>query len=211
MTDIFTKANLLAKTYSYSKSSYSGGWGVGAWLFWTFSNLAFYVYIAICLMLVAKKTATSGGWMAWVPFLNLYLMCKAAGKSGLWIILLLLPFINIVAIVLLWAAIAERLGRPAWWGLLMLIPIANLIIMGILAFSKGSVSAAAAKETDRGITCPECGTQATDSDKFCPSCGAKLIRKPPKPKKEAAGKFCPSCRAKIKAADKFCPGCGAKL
>lgn len=218
MTDIFTKANLLAKTYSYSSSSYGGGWGVGAWLFWTFSNVAFYAYLAICLMLVAKKTATSGGWMAWVPLLNIFLMCKVAGKSGLWIILLLLPFVNIIAIILLWAAIAERLGKPAWWGILMLIPIANLIIMGILAFSKGSVSATvaaepelAAEETGGGLTCSECGAQASDSDKFCPDCGAKLIKKPPKLKKEAAKEFCPGCGAKIKTADKFCSGCGAKL
>lgn len=223
MTDIFTKANLLAKTYSYSKSSYGGGLGVGAWLVWSFFYIASYAYLAICLMFVAKKTATSGGWMAWVPLLNLYLMCKVAGKSGLWIILLLLPFVNIVAIILLWAAIAERLGRPAWWGILMLIPIANIIIMGILAFSKGSVSAAEPEPaavspsslkpegTGGGLTCSECGAQASDSDKFCPDCGAKLIKKPPELKKEAAGKFCPGCGAKIKTADKFCPDCGAKL
>jgi len=70
-------------------------------------------------MFIAKKTGTPNSWMAWIPILNLYLMCKAAGKSGIWIILLLLPVVNVVATILLWAGMAQRLGRPGWWGLLM--------------------------------------------------------------------------------------------
>lgn len=217
MTNIFDKANFLAKTYRYS-GSYGAGWGVGAMLFWSFSSLAFYVYSAITLMFIAKKTSTANGWMAWVPFLNLYLMCKTAGKSGMWIILLLLPFINIVAIVLLWAAIAERLGKPAWWGILMLVPIANFVIMGILAFSGGTAHVRAPKRAapvvslpsveSGGIVCPKCGAQAEESDKFCPDCGAKLAKKSAK---KSEGNFCPGCRAKIEEGAKFCPDCGAKI
>lgn len=33
----------------------------------------FYIYYALCLQLIAKKTDTSNGWMAWVPVLNLFL------------------------------------------------------------------------------------------------------------------------------------------
>lgn len=183
MTDISIK--MLAKAYSYGySSSYSSGWGWGLWFFWFFFCLAFYGYSALCLMLIAKKTATSGSWMAWVPILNLYLMCKAAGKSGLWLILFLIPIVNIVAIVLLWAAIAERLGRGAWWGILMLVPIANLIIPGILAFSRTHQRVSAAptpapapvqteEKPGRGF-CPKCGAKISSADKFCPDCGAKV-------------------------------------
>ncbi len=187
MTDISTK--MLAKAYSYGySSSYSSGWGWGLFFFWFFSCLAFYAYSAICLMLIAKKSAVSGAWMAWVPILNIYLMCKAAGKSGLWIILFLIPFVNIIAVVLVWVAISERLGRPGWWGILMLVPVANLIIPGILAFSRTHQQSAAApasapasapapvqtaEKPDKGF-CPKCGAKISGGDKFCPDCGAKI-------------------------------------
>lgn len=182
MANIFSKANLLARTYS-RKSSYGGGWGTGLWLFNIFFWLALYAYSAITLMFIAKKTNTPNAWMAWIPFLNMYLMCKAAGKSIIWFVLLLIPFVNIVAIVVLWCAIAERLGRPSWWGILMLVPIANFVIMGMLAFSGGPgaskpVAAVPAPKkpalapSGKGF-CPGCGTKIGSGDKFCPDCGSK--------------------------------------
>ena len=116
-------------------------------------------------------------------------MCKAAGKSGVWIILLLLPVVNVVAIILLWAGMAQRLGRPGWWGLLMLIPVLNLVLMGILAFSKSRQPIAPvvapspvpavpvappAAPAAKGKFCPKCGANIISGDKFCPDCGNKL-------------------------------------
>jgi len=194
MTDIFTKTSLLGRSTLLAKSSsYSSGWdigsslGLGFGLIWTFSGLAFYVYSAITLMFIAKKTATSNGWMAWIPILNLYLMCKVAGKSGLWIILLLLPVVNVVIIVLLWASIAQRLGKSGWWGILMLIPLLNFVLMGILAFSKSHQAAAPRVRAAATVAPP-------------------LSRVP-----AAKGKFCTKCRAKILPGDKFCPDCGNKI
>lgn len=213
MTDLVSRANLLAKTYS-GKYSYSvdSGWGIGASIFWMFSSLLSYAYFGLALMFIAKKTKTPNGWMAWVPFLNIYLMVKAAGKSGLWIIALLIPFVNIVAIVLIWAAIAERLGKPAWWGILMLVPVANFVIVGILAFSGNKQvdrmikkATAAISSVSSDYSCSECGSSADASDKFCPECGGKVVKK-----EEPKGGFCPECGAKA-GSGKFCAGCGAEL
>lgn len=220
LTDLASRANLLAKTYTYSGSS-GVGWGVGATIFWMFSSLASYVFSALALMFIAKKTKTPNAWMAWVPFLNLYLMCKAAGKSGLWIILLLIPFVNIIGIVLIWAAIAERLGKPMWWGILMLVPIANLVIVAILAFSGNKevdrvikkaakvVSFGSGGSTNSDYKCVKCGAGADANDKFCPECGGKVAKK--KEQSTGGGKgFCPECGAKS-GSGKFCQGCGGKL
>ncbi len=159
---------------------------------YAFFFLIFYVYNAICLMAIAKKTAVSNGWMAWIPILNLYLMCRVAGKSGAWILLLLLPVINIIAIVVLWMAISERCGKPGWWGILMLISPVNFIIMGVLAFSKSPVvpmppPAAAAPLPSQPQSqipasgpaggrrfCSQCGTPIGPADRFCPNCGARM-------------------------------------
>lgn len=158
-------------------------------LLYAFFGLAFYVYSAICLMLLAKKTGTSNGWMAWIPILNVYLMCKVAGKSGAWILLFLIPIVNIIIIVILWAAISERCGKPGWWGILMLISPINLIMMGVLAFSKGHA---------------------------VPAARPAAVPLPPQPQAPAPGpaggrKFCSQCGANVGPADRFCPNCGAQV
>lgn len=108
--------------------------------------LIFYIYSALVLMAIAKKTKTPNGWMAWVPVLNIYLMTKI-GKVSPWtmlgLLIVFIPFLNYIAgivmmvlVVIWWWKIAEACKKPGWWGILMLIPIVNLIIMGILAWGK---------------------------------------------------------------------------
>jgi hypothetical protein len=101
------------------------------WLIW----LAAYAYLGLTVYTIANKTGTPEPWMAWVPILNVYLMCKIAGKPTWWMILFFIPFANIVAAVLIWMAIAEARGKPAWLGVLMLVPIANLVVPAHIAFS----------------------------------------------------------------------------
>ena len=102
------------------------------WLIW----LAAYAYLALTLQTIASKTKTPDGWMAWVPILNVYLMCKIAGRPGWWVVLFLIPFVNLVIGVIVWMGIAEARQKPAWLGILMIIPVANLIIPAHLAFSE---------------------------------------------------------------------------
>jgi hypothetical protein len=98
-------------------------------------GLAFYVYLAICLQVLAKKTGTEHAWMAWVPVLNLYLLCKIAGKPGWWIVFTPIPFVNVFFGILVFMAIAQMRGKPYWWGILIAIPLVRFIVPGYLAFS----------------------------------------------------------------------------
>lgn len=99
--------------------------------------LAFYVYYALCLQFIAKKTNTPNGWFAWIPILNVILMLQIAKKPVWWILLMLIPIVNIVIMVLVWMAIAEQAGKENWWGILIaLVPVVNLILLGMLAFGK---------------------------------------------------------------------------
>lgn len=100
--------------------------------------LLVYVYFAYALMTLAKKTNTANGWMAWIPVLNAYLMIKIAGKPGWWLLLLLVPIVNIVIAVIVWMKIAEAVKKPNWLGVLILVPIVNFFIPGYLAFSNNS-------------------------------------------------------------------------
>jgi len=195
-TDFFSKANLLARS-----SRSSTGMGAGVFFIWMLFYALCYAYMSLVIMFIAKKTSTSNSWMAWVPILNMYLLCKAAGKSIAWFILMFIPFLNIIAMVIVWAAVAERLGRPSWWGILILVPGVNIVIPAVLAFTGGSPKVSKAPKTvsKGGATCPKCGASISPIAKFCPKCGAKKTN----------GKFCPKCGAKVSGA--FCSKCGTKI
>lgn len=96
---------------------------------------AIYVYFSFCFMTIANKTGTDGAWMAWVPIVQIYLMCKVGDKPGWWLIMFFIPLINIVFAILLFMAVAEARGKPGWIGVLMIVPFVNFIIPGYLAFS----------------------------------------------------------------------------
>ena len=92
--------------------------------------------MAMCLQRIAKKTATSKGWLAWVPFANLYLSCKIARKPGWTTLFFFIPILNIVMAIIVSIGIAKVRGKPGWLGLLSFIPVANLILPAYLALSK---------------------------------------------------------------------------
>lgn len=95
-----------------------------------------YVFFAICLMKIAKKTETKNRWYAWIPILNVILMLQVAKKPLWWFFLFLIPPINIAIMIVVWMAIAKAVKKPDWLGILMLVPIANLVVPAYLAFSK---------------------------------------------------------------------------
>lgn len=109
---------------------------LGIMIVWILVVAAIYIYMAICLMKIAKKTNTANGWFAWIPILNIILMIQVAKKPMWWIIMFFIPLVNIVFSVLIWMGIAEAVKKPNWVGILMIIPVANLIVPGYLAFSK---------------------------------------------------------------------------
>lgn len=104
-------------------------------LFW----LALYVYSAITLQFIARKTGTENGWLAWIPIGNLYLMCRVAGKPAWWVVLFFVPIANLIVCVMICLGIAQARNKPAWLGILLFVPIVNLFILGYLAFSKDAV------------------------------------------------------------------------
>ena len=116
--------------------------------------LAIYVYFAIALMAIAKKTNTEPAWLAWIPIANVYLMIKIAGLEWWWIFGLLLPIVPILGTlaelvwtVYIWWKISMKRGYPGWWGILMLIPVVNLIMVGIIAWKEPSGVMEPVKET----------------------------------------------------------------
>lgn len=125
--------NLLGQVYV----EVSGG-GVPGWLMGIYFiiGIAAYVFTAWCLMVMAQKTGQEYPWFAWIPILNFILMIQIADKEIWWIVLLLIPCVNFVALVIIWMAIAENLGFESWWGILTIVPILNFYVYWKLAFEQ---------------------------------------------------------------------------
>ena len=97
--------------------------------------LVLYAFSAFCFMKIAEKTNTENGWWAWIPILNILLMLAIAKKPMWWIILFIVPLVNIVIMILVLVEICKARGKPGWWAVWFFIPLANLIVLGVLAFS----------------------------------------------------------------------------
>lgn len=98
-------------------------------------GLAAYVYLALALSTIAKKTNTENPWLAWIPIANIVLMLNIAKKPLWWIILFIIPFVGVVMGIIVWMAIAEARGKPNWWGILLIVPLVGLIVPGYLAWA----------------------------------------------------------------------------
>jgi hypothetical protein len=98
-------------------------------------GVIFYAYGAICFMKIAEKTNTPDGWWAWVPILNVLLMIKIAGKPLWWILLLLVPLVNLVIIILIMVGICEARKKSPALVIGLILPVVNLVVLGYLAFS----------------------------------------------------------------------------
>ena len=109
--------------------------GAGMFGFFLLCALAGYVYGALALQTIANKTNTENGWMAWIPIINVILMLNIARKPIWWILLCLIPLVNIIIFIIIWMGIAEARNKPNWWGILLIVPIVSIIVPGYLAWS----------------------------------------------------------------------------
>lgn len=95
-----------------------------------FGVLVILIYLAVILLFIAGlwKTFTKAGqpgWAAIVPILNVYFMIKIAGRPGWWIILMLIPFVNLIITIIVYNDISKSFGRGigTTLGLIFLSPI----------------------------------------------------------------------------------------
>src|SRR5665213_736601 len=85
------------------------------------SGFLLLVLVVIVFYIVAfGKLFTKAGepwWGAIVPIYNLYLYCKIAGRPEWWLILLFIPFVNIVIGLILAMDIAKAFGKSSGFGI----------------------------------------------------------------------------------------------
>ena len=71
------------------------------------------------------------GWAALIPVYHYYVMLKVAGKPGWWLLLFLVPLVNLVVIVLMLVGLAKNFGRDAGFAIgLVLFPYIFFPVLG---------------------------------------------------------------------------------
>jgi tetratricopeptide (TPR) repeat protein len=126
--------------------------------------LLFYIFTALMIFLMAKKTRTSLAWLAFIPIAQFILMLNIARKPIWWLLLILLPVLLVgapvlasvdptegiavgvltllvflvpaIAYLFIWTGIARARGKSAVWGVLTWIPCTNPIGMAYLGLSR---------------------------------------------------------------------------
>jgi len=96
---------------------------------------AVYVYFALALSTIATKTNTENAWLAWIPIANLILMLNVAKKPIWWILLFLIPLVNVIISIIVWMEVAKARGKPDWWGILTIVPVVGIAVPGYLAWA----------------------------------------------------------------------------
>ena len=102
-------------------------------VFWLIVGIASYIVSAIFLARIFKKAGLAG-WPAWVPIYNLWKLNELGGQQGFWAVLLLIPFVNIVAVVFMCIAmyhIGIKMDKPGAFVLLgIFLPLVWFIWLG---------------------------------------------------------------------------------
>lgn len=71
------------------------------------------------------------GWAAFVPIYNVIVLLEIAGRPAWWIVLYFLPFVNIVAAILVSLDIARKFRQSQAFGIgLALLPAVFFMILG---------------------------------------------------------------------------------
>lgn len=100
--------------------------------------VALVIYVAIALLMIISlwklfSKAGQPGWAAIIPVYQTVVMLQIAGKPIWWIILMMLvPFVNIVVAIMMVAGIAKNFGKGTGFVLGMLfLPIIFWPILGL--------------------------------------------------------------------------------
>ena len=112
---------LFAQDVEYSTST-SGHVSPAFIIFW----LLVTVFLIAAMWKVFSK-AGKPGWACLIPIYNLYVWCKIVGRPGWWIILMLIPLVNLVVCIIVYVALAKAFGKGVGFAL-------GLIFLGFIFF-----------------------------------------------------------------------------
>jgi Family of unknown function (DUF5684) len=96
-------------------SSVSSGASLAGLLVGLVIGLVVAVFMIVALWRVFSK-AGQPGWAAIIPFYNIYVLCKVAGRPGWWLVLYIIPIVNIVISIIVSLDLAKAFGKSGAFG-----------------------------------------------------------------------------------------------
>ncbi|MGA2293671.1 MAG: DUF5684 domain-containing protein [Acidimicrobiales bacterium] len=110
---------------------------------WRGSPAFFVVVIAVLVFYIAAEwrlftKAGRPGWAVLIPVYNLYVQIKIAGKPGWWLILYLIPFVNIIIALFVAFGLARAFSKSDAFGVGLW--LLSFIFVPILAFGPAQYS-----------------------------------------------------------------------
>jgi len=91
--------------------------------------------IALLVIVAMWKVFTKAGrpgWAAIIPIHNMYVWCKIVGRPGWWVILMLIPLVNIIIGIIVCIDLAKSFGKGVGFGIG--IALLGIIFLPILGF-----------------------------------------------------------------------------
>lgn len=103
---------------------YNGG-GPAAKGLLAMGGMMMFVFFAIAIVFLIgmwKVFTKAGqpGWAVIIPIYNVYILLKIAGRPGWWLLLFLIPLVNIVIAFLVAIDIAKAFGQSTVFGVILL-------------------------------------------------------------------------------------------
>jgi hypothetical protein len=113
--------------------------------------LAIIIFILAAMWKVFTK-AQKPGWAILIPFYNLYVLLKIAGKPGWWLILLFIPIVNIIISIIAAIGIASNFGKGVGFAIgLILLPFIFYPILGFGSAEYQVIEAQVAEELNPSV------------------------------------------------------------
>lgn len=96
------------------------------------------IYVGIAVLMIVSmwkmfEKANKPGWAAIVPIYNMVILLEMIGKPWWWIILMLVPLVNIVVLIIVWNEVSKAFGQGGGFTLgLIFLPF---IFIPMIAFN----------------------------------------------------------------------------
>jgi hypothetical protein len=106
-------------------------------------GVALLIWIVVAIVLIGGwrvfEKAGQPGWAIVVPFYNLYVMLRVAGRPGWWLILYLIPLVNLIVMIVVAIDIAKAFGQSAAFGFFLLFLFCGIgyLMLGFGNYSYG--------------------------------------------------------------------------
>jgi Family of unknown function (DUF5684) len=101
-----------------------------------------YVVFALPMWAVFKKAGSDMAWGAFVPILNLYVLLKIVGRPGWWLLLFLIPIVNVIILIVVYYDLSKSFGHGG--GFTVGLIILSWIFLAILGWGSSRYQGPAA-------------------------------------------------------------------